>query len=71
MREAERRRKPYLFKLRLTTCVKRAIERAMSEQDRQNAGAPWQGKNGRLRLEGWSRHRRIVILRRQPSAPWR
>src|SRR5215471_164082 len=65
MREAERRRRPYLFKLRLTKSVKRAIERAMGEQDWQNAGAGWQGKDGQLRLEGWSRHRRIVILRRR------
>src|SRR5215468_4896934 len=65
MREAERRRRPYLFKLRLTKGVKRAIERAMGELDWQNAGAGWQGKDGRLRLEGWSRHRRIVILRRR------
>jgi hypothetical protein len=33
MREAERRRQPYLFKLRLTRNVKRAVERAMGEQD--------------------------------------
>jgi Transposase DDE domain group 1 len=65
MREAEQRHQPYLFKLRLTKGVKRAIERAMGEQDWHNAGAGWQGKDGRLRLEGWSRHRRIVILRRR------
>jgi hypothetical protein len=65
MLEAERRRQPYLFKLRLTKGVKRAIERAMGEQDWQTAGAGWQGKDGRLRLDGWSRHRRIVILRRR------
>jgi Phosphate transporter family len=45
--------------------VKRAIERAMGEQDWHDAGARWQGKDGRLRLQGWSRHRRIVILRRR------
>jgi hypothetical protein len=65
MREAEQRRQPYLFKLRLTKGVKRAIERAMGEQDWQDAGAGWQGKDGQLRLLGWSRHRRIVILRRR------
>jgi hypothetical protein len=65
MREAEQRDQRYLFKLRLTANVKRAIERAMGEQDWHNAGAGWQGKEGRLRLEGWSRHRRIVILRRR------
>jgi hypothetical protein len=65
MREAEQRHQPYLFKLRLTKGVKRAIERAMGEQDWQNAGGRWQGKDGQLRLQGWSRHRRIVILRRR------
>jgi hypothetical protein len=56
MREAERRHQPYLFKLRLTKGVKRAVERAMGEQDWQNAGARWWG---------WSRYRRIVIPRRR------
>src|SRR5882762_9105846 len=65
MREAEQRHQPYLFKLRLTKGVKRAIERAMGEQDWQNAGGRWQGKDGQLRLQGWSWHRRIVILRRR------
>jgi Transposase DDE domain group 1 len=65
MREAEQRRQAYLFKLRLAKGVKRAIERAMGEQDWQDAGARWQGKDGRLRLEGWSQRRRIVILRRR------
>ncbi|MBV9530390.1 MAG: transposase [Bradyrhizobium sp.] len=65
MREAEQRRQPYLFKLRLTKGVKRTVERAMGEQDWHDAGAGWHGKDGRLRLEGWSRHRRIVILRRR------
>ncbi|HJZ15458.1 MAG TPA: transposase [Stellaceae bacterium] len=65
MREAEQRRQPYLFKLRLTKGVKRAIERAMGEQEWRDAGAGWQGKDGELRLQGWSRQRRIVIPRRR------
>ena len=69
MREAERRRQPYLFKLRLTKNVKRAVERAMTEKDWQDAGAKWQGKDGRLRLEGWSQERRIVMLRRRTERP--
>ena len=69
MREAERRRQPYLFKLRLTKNVKRAVERAMTQQDWQDAGAGWQGKDGRLRLVGWSRERRIVMLRRRTARP--
>jgi len=65
MREAERRGQPYLFKLRLTKNVRRAVEPAMTEKGWQDAGAQWQGKDGRLRLEGWSRERRIVMLRRR------
>jgi hypothetical protein len=56
MREAEQRHQPYLFKLRLTKGVKRAIERAMDEQDWHNAGAGWQGKDGRFAAPArWSR----------------
>ena len=38
---------------------------AMGEQDWRDAGCGWQGKDGQLRRTGWSRHRRIVILRRR------
>jgi len=69
MREAEQRGQPYLFKLRLTKNVKRAVERAMGERDWQDAGCRWQGKDSELRLEGWSRHRRIIILRRRIERP--
>ena len=65
MREAERRGQPYLFKLRLRPGVKRVLERAMRESDWQNAGAGWQGKWGEVRLHGWSRQRRVVLLRRR------
>jgi hypothetical protein len=41
------------------------IRAAMRGQDWRDAGCRWQGKNGQLRLEGRSRHRRIVILRRR------
>jgi Transposase DDE domain group 1 len=65
MSEAERRGQPYLFKLRLRPGVKRVLERAMRESDWQNAGAGWQGKWGEVRLMGWSRQRRVVLLRRR------
>jgi hypothetical protein len=65
MREAEQRGQPYLFKLRLTKGVKRAIARAMGQADWQDAGSGWQGKDGTLRLLGWGRQRRVVILRRR------
>ena len=65
MRQAEHRGQPYLFKLRLRRGVKRVLERAMRETDWQNAGAGWQGKWGEVRLLGWSRQRRVVLLRRR------
>jgi hypothetical protein len=67
MREAEQRGQPYLFRLKLSANVQRTIERVMRENDWQDAGQGWQGKDSKLRLLGWSRHRRIVILRRQRS----
>ena len=61
---AEREGLPYLFKLRLTRNAKRLIERAMVEPGWVDAGQGWQGKQSTLRLVGWSRHRRVVLLRR-------
>ncbi len=63
--EAERRGQAYLFKLRLTKTVKQMLERAMRDADWQDAGAGWQGKHGEIRLMGWSRQRRVVLLRRR------
>jgi hypothetical protein len=65
MREAERRVLPYLFKLRLTANVKKLIKKTFSKDDWTSAGQGWQGRTDTLRLEGWSRQRRVVILRRR------
>ncbi len=61
----EERGQRYLFKLRLTRNVKRHIERVFWEQDWREAGQGWQGKDGELKLDGWSRLRRVVVLRRE------
>lgn len=55
---------PYLFKQRLTNNVKRHIERAFARGDWSDAGQGWQGQDGEIQLSGWSRSRRIVVLRR-------
>ncbi|HET7088396.1 MAG TPA: transposase [Anaerolineae bacterium] len=65
MREAEGRGLDYLFKLRLTKNVKRLIERTFSSRGWREAGQGWEGKEETLRLVGWSRHRRVVVLRRR------
>src|SRR5215470_12879951 len=55
----------YLFRLRATANVKRALERAMAERDWSDAGHGWQGKETTLRLMGWSRQRIVVGFRPQ------
>jgi Transposase DDE domain group 1 len=65
MQEAERRDLPYLFKLKKTSKVKRHIDKLWGRQDWVAAGAGWQGLSSNLQLSGWSRARRVVILRRR------
>jgi hypothetical protein len=65
MARAEQSHLAYLFRLRMTANVKRDLTRAMRHSDWSDAGQGWQGKETSLRLHGWSRHRRIVLLRRK------
>jgi hypothetical protein len=60
----EERGQSYLFKLRLTANVKRYIEKLFLEQDWSEAAQGWEGRDGELKLSGWSRARRVVVLRR-------
>lgn len=69
MREAEQRRLPYLFRLRLTANVVRAINRAMAAGQWQPAGRGWEGQCIELRLHGWSRQRNVVLMRRHLDRP--
>ena len=64
MAALEARAMHYLFKLRLTKNVKRYIERMFATPEWADAGQGWQGREGSIELTGWSRARRIVILRR-------
>jgi hypothetical protein len=76
MREAEQRKLAYLFRLRLTPNVTRAFERAsehasegMASGPWEPAGHGWEGQSSTLRLVGWSRQRRVVLLRRKFNRP--
>jgi Transposase DDE domain group 1 len=60
----EERGQRYLFKLRLTANVKRYIEKLFFEQDWSEAAEGWEARDGELKLSGWSRARRVVVLRR-------
>jgi hypothetical protein len=55
----------YLMRLRLTKNVQRAIERLGSREDWGDAGQGWQGIETTLKLTGWARARRIILLRRR------
>ena len=65
LRSAEERDQPYLSKLRLTKNVKELIKKLFREDRWENAGQGWEGLEDSLTLTGWSRSRRVVVLRRK------
>ena len=54
MARAEQDGLAYLFRLRMTANVKRALTKMMADRDWTAAGHGWQGKETTLRLVGWS-----------------
>lgn len=68
MAECEERGLPYLFKLRHTAGVKQLVRTLLADGARwQDGGDGWQAMEGRLRLKGWSRERRVVLVREHPA----
>ena len=65
MAQAEERKTQYLFKLKQSSKVKRLINQAFSRQDWVPAGQGWKGVEAELLLTGWSRQRRVIVLRRR------
>lgn len=65
MSELEEMNQSYLFKLRLSKNVKNLIERNHFDSDWTKAGADFEAKEGKLKLTGWTKERRVVILRRR------
>lgn len=65
MREAEARGLRYLFKLRQTSKVKKFIRQAFDREDWVPAGQGFEGLETELTLTGWTRRRRIIVLRRK------
>lgn len=65
MSEAEVREQPYLTKLRLTKNVKGLIKKLFHSGGWEDAGQGWEGLEDTLTLQGWSRARRVVVLRRK------
>jgi hypothetical protein len=63
--EAEARKIDYLFKLRQTAHVRRLVEQLFAREDWESAGQGWQALSADLKLGGWSKRRRVLVLRRQ------
>jgi Transposase DDE domain group 1 len=69
MEQAEARALPYLFKLRQSPNVKKHVAKLLNWREWEYAGGGWQGVTSELRLNGWSRARRVVVLRRLVRDP--
>jgi len=64
MAALEQRDQDYLFKLRMTANVQRQAAKLASARGWRDAGQGWHAAETTLQLAGWSRKRRILILRR-------
>ena len=67
MSAAEEKGVPYLFKIKQTKNAKRLIEKLMLNQDWSQAGQGWEGQESHLQLSGWSKSRRVIVLRKRVS----
>jgi len=68
MQGAEERGVAYLFKIRRTKGVWQLITRLAARGEKSGwrpAGQGWEGVESQLRLQGWSRERRVIVLRRR------
>jgi hypothetical protein len=65
MKSAEKIKIPYLFKLKMTKNVKRLTERLMMNGEWSFAGQGWEGQESTLKLLGWEKSRRVVVLRKK------
>jgi Transposase DDE domain group 1 len=66
---AEERKLGYLFKLKQSANVKKLIGQIFRKEEWTEAGQHWQGREDVLRLSGWSKDRRVVVLRRAARNP--
>jgi len=68
MVEFEERGLPYLLKLRHSPRVKTLVREIMAQSARwQDVGDGWEAAEASLKLSGWSRARRVVLVRESPA----
>ena len=64
----EERLQKYLSRLRLTKGVQEVIRALSTKGGWKDCGTGWEGLDGELRLKGWTRSRRVVVLRQRVAA---
>ena len=69
MAAAEARHIRYLFKLRRSSGVKALFKRHEGAGGWRDVGRGWEGLETAIRLEGWTRTRRGILLRRPAKEP--
>jgi hypothetical protein len=68
MSEFEERGLPYLLKLRHTKKVKALVRDLMRRSEGwKNSGDGWEAAEATIKLSGWTRQRRVVIVREAPA----
>ena len=65
----ELRRQNYLFRLRLTRGVRKLVQMLEIQGGWKRAIHGWEGIEGTLQLQGWTRSRRVVVYRRLTQRP--
>lgn len=65
--QCEARGVPYLFKLKHTLNVKPLIQQCMRQSHWEGAGEGWECLENMLQLKGWSRLRRVILVREAPA----
>lgn len=65
MQGLETRGIPYLLKMRQTKNVKKFIQQILWGFDWVDAGQGWEGRDGTIKLQGWNKSRRVIVLRRR------
>ena len=64
MAGAEERKIRYVLKLKQSANVKKLIGTLFGKEGWVDAGQQWQGMDAELQLSGWTKARRVVVLRR-------
>ena len=57
-------KQPYLFKLRQSPGVMKLLNRQWNLDEWRDVGQGWTGREDTLRLMGWSKPRRVIVIRR-------